>query len=853
MSTAERAKPGRQANGAFLALRLARRELRGGLKGFRIFLACLMLGVAAIAGVGSVSQAVVTGLRDEGRSLLGGDLDLRLSQRRATPEEMAWLTERADVSVATHLRAMVRATDEAARRSLVELRGVDDLYPLYGAVELAPAIALDRALAFTGGVWGAAVDGALLSRLNINLGDQVKLGQALFQVRAVLEKEPDRTAQAMFLGPSFMVSAAGLGDTGLIQPGSLIHYHNRLRVKPGINAADLREELTRAFPEAGWQIRGTDQAAPGVSRFIDRMTLFLTLVGLTSLLVGGVGVGNAVRSYLEGKTATIATLKCLGAPGRLVFQVYLAQVMTLALLGIAVGLAFGAAAPYAVATVLGDKLGWQTAGGIFPAPLALAACYGLLITLAFSLWPLAHARSVPAASLFRDLVAPLRGPVGRPTWLGIATIGALLALLAIETAADRRFAFYFVLGALGTLLLFRLAAWAIMLLARRARRPRNPGLRLAVANLYRPGAPTAGVVTSLGLGLTVLVANALIEGNMALQMTESLPEEAPGHYFIDIQQDQVEDFDKTVRAVPGVRELHRVPMLRGRITAVRGTPSADLKVPPEIEWVFRGDRGLTWSREPVRGSELTAGEWWPTDYDGPPLVSLDNQVGELLDLEPGDTLTVNILGRNVEAAIANLRVIDWSTLGINFVMVFSPGMLENAPQTQIATVKADPAAEALVERAVTDRFANVSAIRVKEALQAIAKLIGHIGTAVRAIAAVALVAGILVLAGAIAAGHHRRVYDAVVLKVLGATRRDVSRAFLLEYGLLGLVTAVIAGAVGTLVAYIVLTEVMHASFSFLPGAVIWTALIATGITLGLGFAGTWQALSHKAAPLLRNE
>lgn len=269
--------------------------------------------------------------------------------------------------------------------------------------------------------------------------------------------------------------------------------------------------------------------------------------------------------------------------------------------------------------------------------------------------------------------------------------------------------------------------------------------------------------------------------------------------------------------------------------------------------MFRGDRGLTWSREPVRGSELTAGEWWPTDYDGPPLVSLDNQVGELLDLEPGDTLTVNILGRNVEAAIANLRVIDWSTLGINFVMVFSPGMLENAPQTQIATVKADPAAEALVERAVTDRFANVSAIRVKEALQAIAKLIGHIGTAVRAIAAVALVAGILVLAGAIAAGHHRRVYDAVVLKVLGATRRDVSRAFLLEYGLLGLVTAVIAGAVGTLVAYIVLTEVMHASFSFLPGAVIWTALIATGITLGLGFAGTWQALSHKAAPLLRNE
>lgn len=853
MTGAGQTKAGKPASGGFLALRLARRELRGGLKGFRIFLACLMLGVAAIAGVGSVSQAVVTGLRDEGRSLLGGDLDLRLSQRRMTPAEISWLSARAEVSVATHMRAMVRASNEAARRTLVELRGIDDLYPLYGAVELAPAMPLDQALAFDDGVWGAAVDSGLLSRLDIQLGDKVKLGQALFQVRVVLKKEPDRTAQAMFLGPSFMVSAASLGDTGLIQPGSLIHYHHRLRVKPGISATALREELSSAFPEAGWQIRGTDQAAPGVSRFIDRMTLFLTLVGLTSLLVGGVGVGNAVRSYLEGKTATIATLKCLGAPGRLIFQVYLAQVMTLALLGIAAGLAVGAAAPYAVAAALGDKLGWQAAGGIFPAPLALAACYGLLITLAFSLWPLAHARSVPAASLFRDLVAPLRGPVGRPTWLSIAAIGALLAVLAIETAADRRFAFYFVLGALGTLLLFRLTAWTIMALARRARRPRNPGLRLAVANLHRPGAPTGGVVTSLGLGLTVLVANALIEGNMALQMTENLPEQAPGHYFIDIQPDQVEDFDKTVRAVPGVQELRRVPMLRGRITAVGATASEDLEVPPEIEWVFRGDRGLTWSREPQPGTELTAGEWWPADYDGPPLVSLDNQVGELLGLKPGDQLTINILGRSVEVAIANLRVIDWSNLGINFVMVFSPGLLERAPQTQIATVKADPAAEDLVERAVTDRFANVSAIRVKEALKAIAELIGHIATAVRAIAAVALVAGILVLAGAIAAGHQRRVYDAVVLKVLGATRRDVSRAFLLEYGLLGLVTATIAGATGTLVAYLVLTEVMGASFSFLPGAVVWTALIATGITLGLGFVGTWQALSHKAAPLLRNE
>ena len=839
--------------GLGLALRLARRELRGGLKGFRIFLACLMLGVAAIAGVGSVSEAVLAGLRAEGRTLLGGDLDLRLAHREASAEETAWLTARAEVSVVTHLRAMARTTGEGGRRNLVELRAVDGGYPLYGAVELDPAQPLEQALAFDGAVWGAAVDRNLLTRLEIAPGDRIKVGHALYQVRAVLDREPDRTAQAFFLGPSLMVAAASLPATGLVQPGSLIHRHYRLRVPTTASAAALREDLEARFPEAGWRIRDTSEAAPGVRRFVERLTLFLTLVGLTSLLVGGVGVGNAVRSYLEGKTATIATLKCLGAPGRLVFQLYLLQVMALALVGIAAGLTAGAVAPYAVGALLADQLGWQAVAALYPRSLTLAAGFGLLTTLAVSLWPLAHARGVPAASLFRDLVAPLRGPVGAWTWVAIGIAAAALAALAIATATERRFAVYFVVGALGSVIVFRLAALGVMALARRAGRPRHPGLRLAVANLHRPGAPTGGVVMSLGLGLTVLVAIAQIEGNFAEQVSRRLPQDAPGFYFIDIQPDQAAAFDRTVEAVPGVREVRRVPMLRGRVTAVNGTPSEELEIPSEIEWVFRGDRGLTWTREPLAEAELTAGEWWPADYDGPPLISLDNGVGEALGLAPGDRLTVNILGRDVEVTIANLRVIDWSNLTINFVLVFSPGLLERAPQTQIATVKADPEAEALVERAVTDRFANVSAIRVKEALRAVAELMAHIAAAVRATASVALLAGVLVLAGAVAAGHHRRVYDAVVLKVLGATRRDIGQAFLMEYGLLGLATAFIAGLLGTLAAYLVLTEVMHMTFAFLPGAVIWTALIATGITLALGFAGTWRALSQKAAPLLRNE
>jgi putative ABC transport system permease protein len=850
--------PAPDGAGWTLAVRLARRELRGGLRGFRVFLACLALGVAAIAAVGSVSEALLGGLRDNGRALLGGDLDLRLAHRTASVEQHDWLAARGALSEVVHMRAMAR-TD--ARRSLIELRAVDALYPLYGAVRLDPPAPLDEALAFRNGAWGTAVDAQLLGRLDLaaadmNGGPRIRIGEAEYEVRAVIEQEPDRTARFAAFGPHVLVAGASLADAGLLQPGSMIHYHYRLRLPEGGDGTEVRQDLTAAFPDAGWRIRDPHEAAPGVKRFVERLALFLSLVGQTALLVGGLGVGNAVRSYLERRTPTIATLKCLGAPGRLIFRVYLIQVMTLAAGGIVAGQALGAGAPFVVDLLLGATRGWRPAAGIFAAPIAVAAAFGLLTALAFSLWPLARARAVPAASLFRDMVAPTALPHGaleRRTLGALAAAGAALAGLAVVTAADRWLGLYFVAGALGAFVLFRLATVGIVALARRGARLRRPWLRLALANLHRPGAPTGSVVLSLGLGVTVLVAVALVEGNLAREVEQRLPAEAPEFYFIDIQPQQVADFERLVRETPGARALERVPMLRGRITAVNGRGPDEIEVPPDIAWVFQGDRGLTWAARPPEGAEIVAGRWWPADYGGAPLVSLDAAVGEALGLAPGDRLGINVLGREVEVEIANLRVVEWSRLGINFVMIFSPGLLESAPQSHIATVKADGAAADALERAVVDTLPNVSAIRVKEALGAVADLLRRIAAAVRVIAGVALAAGILVLAGAVAAGHRRRVYDAVVLKVLGATRPVVARAFLLEYGLLGLVTAAIATGLGSLAAYLVMTRVMHLPFAFLPGMAFGTAAIAVAITLTLGLAGTWRALGQKAAPLLRNK
>jgi putative ABC transport system permease protein len=835
-----------------LAWLLARRELRGGLRGFRVFLACLALGVAVIAGVGSLTASVVAGLKADAHAMLGGDVELNLVHRPVGDAERAYLEASGTVSRIESMRAMAR-TEDGGHRSLVELKAVDDAYPLYGEVSLTPTQDLAAALARRDGQWGAAAAPGLMARLGVKLGDTIRVGEGSFVLRATIAHEPDTASGNFELGPRLMIADPALAGTGLVVPGTLISYAYRLRLPPEMAATAWISGVKARFPDAGWRIREFGNAAPSLQRLLDRVTVFLTLVGLTALLVGGVGVGNAVRGYLASKTPTIATLKCLGAPGRLIFAGYLTQILVLASGGIAAGLVLGAIAPFALVPLLPSQLPVTARLGIFPAPLALAAAFGLLTTLAFALWPLAAAREVAAASLFRDVVDPVRGRPKPIYALATAAAGLALAGLAVASATDRQTAAWFILGAAGALLAFRLVALGLVAAARHAGRPRHPGLRLALANLHRPGAPTAGVIASLGLGLTVLVAIALVEGNVASEIDERLPERAPSFFFIDIQPNQVAEFDRLVAGMPDVTGVARVPSLRGRITKLNGVPVDQVPVAPEAQWALRNERGVTYSAQPPQGSRLVAGSWWPADYHGAPLISFDSELARGMGLKVGDTMTLNVLGREITATIANLREIDWTSLGINFTIVMAPGTLEGAPQMHIAIARTAPDNEAALERAVTDRFPNVSAVSVKDALASISGIIAAIATALRATAAITLIAGTLVLAGAVAAGHHRRVYEAVVLKVLGATRRDVTRAFLIEYGLLGLASAAIAAALGTLAAYLVLTRVMHTDWTFLPMAVLATALLATLLTLGVGYAGTWRALGAKAAPFLRNE
>ena len=839
-----------------LAVRFARRELRGGLAGFRILVACLALGVAAIAAAGSLRAAIDSAMTHDARALLGGDLDLRQSHQPIAPDQLAVLAGMGRISTGVEMRAMASIGDNRAR-SLVELKGVDRSYPLVGRLELAPAMDVARALERRDGVWGAAADANLLDRLGLRPGQRLRLGDAELEIRAVIVREPDRVATVLSFGPRLMVAGDALAETGLIQPGSVIRHTVRLALRPGLAPAGAKAELARRFPDAAWQVRDANDAAPGLERFLDSLASFLTLVGLTALLVGGIGVANAVKAYLDGRLVTIATLKCLGAPARLILATYLLLVGLLALVGIVLGLMAGAAVVPLVIGLAGDSLPLPAETGFYPRALLIAAGFGAVSALVFTLWPLAQARRTPASVLFRRLAAPVLGRPDRATLVVLAAAVLALAALTVLAAGNRPLAAWFVGASAATLALFRGIAWglarAATLLAARHGRTVGPTWRLALANLHRPGSAVVGMVLSLGLGLTVLVTIALVEGNLAAQFGERLPAQAPSFFFIDVQPDQVAALDDAVRRADPDAGLEQAAMVRGRISSIRGIPVEEARIAPEAQWAARGDRGLSSAAVPPPGSRLVEGVWWPKDYAGPPLASVDTGIARGFGLKVGDRLGLNVLGREIEVTVTSLRDIDWSSLSMNFAILLSPGALDGAPRSFIATVRAAPQSDAVIEKAVTDRLPNVSSIRVKEALEAVRAIIAEADLAVRLAGAVTLAAGAMVLAGAVMAGHRRRVWDAVVFKVLGATRGQLWRAHLAEFAVIGLITGLAAAGVGSAAARAILIHVMKAEWVFLPGITAATLGICIAASLVVGFAGTWRALGAKAAPLLRNE
>jgi putative ABC transport system permease protein len=835
-----------------LSLRFAGRELRSGVKGFRIFLACLALGVAAIAAASSTAEAFRQGLASQAREILGGDLSVTISQRGFTPAEQAALNKTGRVTYAAASRAMAAAP--SGDRRLVEIRGVDSLYPLAGTVEVQGAPNLQAALApTTDGTPGAAVEPALLARLHLKLGDRFLVGNTRLIARAVLMSEPDRIGR-FALGPRVLTDLTALQRTGILTPGGLYSETARIALPAGVTPAAATTALRKAMPEADLDIRDRDDAAPGARKLIDRLEYFLGFIGLASLLAGGLGVFGAVSAYLETRKESIAVLKALGAEGPLIRNLYLIQIGGLALLGVAIGLAIGAATPLLIGELAKDNLPIPALFAVYPAPLAKAALFGLLSAAAFSLEPLARARSTPPAALFRSNLAGRAG-------IGIETIGAILAglglaALTIVTAPTPLMASVMIAGVVIALgLLWSLGRGAVWVSGRVRGFTRGP-LRLGLANLAGPRSAARTATPAIGLGIALMSAVVLIQSSLLSEVRAVAPKAAPAVVFTEIPGDRAEAFDAEVArdAGPLTSDRYlRAPFATGRITALNGVPVNRDHIAADQRWAFDNDISLSSIGAEPAGANVSEGHWWAKDYAGPPEVALASEVAKAAHLGVGDRITLSVLGRPIEARIAALRKIDFGGFGPTFAVVIDPYALTGATLRSVAMAKMSKPQEQALTRHLGGDFPNVDVISVREQLEAASSLFDRLALAVRGAAGVAALAGVLVLAGSIAAGAGARAREAATLKVLGAARWQILTAYVVEYGAVGVIAGLAGVALGAAAAWPVVVKVFEAKWSVDwsgIGVLIGAAALLTG---GGGLIAAAAALGRRPAPVLRSE
>jgi putative ABC transport system permease protein len=823
--------------------RIARRDLAPRIRGLRLLLVCLFLGVATLAAIGSLTAGITGELERRGQVILGGDIEYGLAQRMASEAEKAALAREGQLSETVRMRAMAIAP--SGDSLLGELKAVDAAYPLYGEVKLASGPA--KAAPTPGSIW---VGSDLASRLGLKPGDKLRFGEASFAIADMLVEEPDRLGEGFTLGPVAIIGIADLAATQLIQPGSMFEAKYRLRLPAAASLDAVKDRIEAAQGDAGWEITDRSNGAPGTRRFIERMGQFLALVGLSALVIAGIGVGNGVGSYLAGKRQGLATLKVLGADSGTVMRIYGVQILAVAALGIGAGLIVGALLPPVIGWIAGPVLPVQPGFALYPKPLIIAAAYGLLIALAFALPPLAASRRVPAAGMYRSAVEAAQRPEWRVALAVALALGAVIAI-AVGTAREPLFAAGFV-GATAVLLAILTAmAQLIARTAKRLPRPRTPLFRLALANLHRPGSATAALVVALGLGLTLFVTLAAIQTSIAAEIAGTVPKRAPSFFMLDVPRNREAEFRAMVRRAAPQGDINLIPALRGSVTEFGGQRVAELDKLPEGAWVLRGDRGITYSAALPQGSVLTEGAWWAEDYAGPPLVSVEEEVAGTLGVGVGDTLSVNVLGVEVQAKIASLRTVEWDNFGLNYVLVFSPGTFAAAPHNMVATLTVPPAAETILARDLPRAFPSASLIAVREVIGQVTLLLGQMGRAIAAAASIAILAGIAVLIGAIAASRERRMYDSVILKLLGATRRQILAAQALEYALLALVLAALALGVGLLAARYVVVDLFEFAFAPDPLTVGLALVGGAGLAFVIGMLGSLPLLAARPAAALR--
>ena len=830
-------------------LSLAWRDLRASGRSLWVFCACIVLGVTLVSASGGLYRQIAHGMLADARSGFGGDLELEY-QSPLPEAQLQWAQARGTVALLTELRTMLRTTD--GRAHLVALQSVDARYPLYGSVALAPDAPLDPTLALRDGRWGLVLDAVLAQRLGLRAGDLVDVGELRLQVRGVILRQPDRSLRADWSGSPVLVAAGALQATGLVQPLSRVSY--RYRVRTDLPPAQWRDAFLAAHPQSDAETRTVDERSERVSEVLGQIGSGLLLVGFSALFIGGLGVFNSVQAYLQGKLGTLASLRALGLrEGRLASMVLL-QILMLALLSSVVGAVLGALLAVAGMALAGGALPLATDLRSLVLPSLLAVAFGVATALTFAIPALGRALTVSPAALFRGLdAAVLRTP--RQAWALCALAGAVLVLMLVGSMPDPRFGMAFVVVVAALLLLLevlvrglrRAAQWLL-------RTPHwQPGFewRLALTGLQRPGAPLRVALLSLGTAMTLLVACTLVVAALLRVVQETLPEQAPGLVFYDVQTEQLPLLAATLQATPGLQRLQTAPLVLGRLAVVNGEALRESAEGARAREA-RDEQKLSNRAGNIDDVVLVRGAWWPQAYQGPPLVAMEDHEVDQLGLQVGDLLRFDIQGALVEAQLVAVYAQRRMQSRLWLEGIFSDGVLDPYITRHVGAAYLPEAAAIGAQDRLAAAAPNIVTVRTGALLRETRALLGRASAGLAVVALVCLGASLLVLASVVAASRARLVFESSVMHALGARLGSLRRTLAYEYALLAVVTTAFAVPVGSLLASVLLQQRLDLD----PAGLYWTglatAVLVSGISLGLGARYLLRQMQLTPAVLLRS-
>ena len=880
-----------------LALTMAWRETRGHWRQFVFFFGCLAVGVGAVVGIDLFATNVERLILRDARSLLGGDVEIRLARPLSASGGVVVGSLRkrnVDVTHVSELVAMAAASvaegsdkPDAPSTQLVELKAVEPNYPLYGTVDVNPPQSLRSLLASretdcpARPCFGIVVQESLLIGLGIQLHDHLTIGHARFRVTGILGKEPDRVASAFRLGPRVLMSRQALAATDLVKRGSRIRERYLLRVPESRVLDPLVEELQGRLSKEGANVSSYRDAQPRIRRFLDQLSTYLGLIGLTALFVGGIGIACTVHGFMKHKLMTVAIFKTLGADAGFIMKVYLLQSVFLGCLGSVVGVALGVGLQRLLPVLFGELIPLAVRSRVDVLPLSKGMLLGALTTLCFVLWPLLTIRSIPPAIVFRREVDQERASVSAGSHfrrmketlmkfvqdrhrLGTALLmGCGLTVLSVWQARSLTLGFLFIVAFGAALLFIQFGVWVLLHGLRKIPRSRSFAVRHAMGNVQRPGNYTLGMAVAIGVGVMVIVTVALVKSSLLVALGERIPEDAPTFFFIDVQPDQRERFERVMQREARTAPYRLTPVVRSRLGAIDGRAiHPDEHKDKRNGWYFTREYVLTALSELPRDNIVAKGRWWPSESEdernedhtrNPIRVSVEDEAAENLGVDLGSTLEFNIQGTPLRAVVESTRTVDWGSFSTNFFMILSPGALDGAPMTYIASAKVEPEEEMPLQRALVRALPNVTAIKIGDVLANVARLLEQLAWAIQGVTLLSMTSCAVVMIAALSSTRYRRLYESAILKAIGGTRQIIVKSFAVEFALVGGLAGLIGVGLASALSWVILHFFLDVAWTVQPMVLGWGLLTTVGLAVAVGFLSTFKILGEPPLAVLRQE